>query len=340
MKRTKRTSYLTALTLCAALIVGTVSTYADTTDDGRLVTGYALGNSSWGTVIDPLTVLNTFKQESGHGKYQYTVAADGIYTIELWGEAGTDNYSTTQQEFRKNPFGGGGTEYGKISHGGRGGKGGYISASAKLKKNDVLYFDLGTTAPGGYGGSGSINQKPGFNYTFADGKSGGSGATLFIGGTQPTNRVLAAGGGGGGGGIAGTILGLADFGTISTAFSDGMNGGAGGTSCQTSQTASNGVGGGSGGTGGTVTMSGSYWSGSEGTYPGNLGGAGGPNGTGGTSGRGGDNYVNTSIFSDHSSIPGESQSCKLKITLSTGGGMTFNKRINHEKYNKEDNNVP
>lgn len=302
----KRTSCLTALTLCAALIVGTISAYADTTDDGRLVNGRALG-SSWGTVIDPLTVPNTFKSETGHGKYEYTVAVSGIYTIELWGEAGTDNSATTVTG-----------RNGDVHFGGKAGKGGYISGTTKLKKGDILYFDLGTTAPGGYGGSGG-----GSGEKVIPGKSGGAASTLFIGGTQSDDRVLVAGGGAGGGGIGYNGLDKGSFSGYT--IYDGANGGVGGAICPTGNMAPKGVGAGGGGPEGYYK---NYWGGDYGQhhdgvveFPGNPGGTGGPNGTGGSSGQGGYNYVNTTIFTDHSSVPGESQSCKLKITLSTGGGM-------------------
>lgn len=311
----KRRAIITAFVLCATLVVGTVpSAYADTTDDGRLVNGRALGSSIWGAVIDPLTVPNTFKTETGHGRYEYTVAASGIYTVELWADAGVDNSTTSQQDIKRDFYGK--DTYGKIHYGGRAGKGGYISGTAKLKKGDNLYFDLGTTAPGGYGGSGTLKD-----YTFQDGKNGGAATTLYMGGTQSNNRVLVAGGGAGGGGLS-SSRGLFTGAVISgsNSYTDGVSGGAGGSNCNTGEAPANGVGGGGGGAEGTIELYGDYWS-HAGTYTGKPGGTGGPNGTGGTSGRGGDNYVKTTIFTDHSSVPGESQSCKLKITLSTGGGM-------------------
>lgn len=157
---------------------------AEKNEDGTIRCRFE--SAQYTALFDTLTLRKRADGESKDFPYTggvqtYTVPSDGIYQIELWGAQG-GNDSTYQ-----------------------GGRGAYVVASVRMKKDQQLYFCVGGQGAGGASGRGGGYNGGGHAGT-AGSSGGGGGATsvsLMAGAWNDIevleNRILVAGGGGGAG---------------------------------------------------------------------------------------------------------------------------------------------
>ena len=222
---------------------------------------------------------NINKSYTTPGEQKYTIPTTGTYKLEVWGAQG-GSFSDTIY----------------------GGYGGYSKGLMHLKKDTILYINIGGTATStasGYNGGGSSNNK----------NKGGGGAThiatvsglLSTLSSKTSNILIVAGGGGGsdnwstgalggnGGGIQGTSATITTDKTFK--YATGGSQTTGGTNYTTgSYTATNG----SFGQGGASQSA--YGGGGGGGYYG--GGAGGASSSWSAGGGGGSGYIGNSLLTD------------------------------------------
>ena len=172
--------------------------YAIEFEDGAL-TKSTLGGSC--TLYDPSDPEEVYAYTGS--TEMYVVPEDGVYNLEVWGAQG-----------------------GTVSSTYYGGFGGYSEGTIELKKNDLLYINVGGAGtaskdnyniPGGYNGGGMGTGGDCETYTNRYGASGG-GATSITTVAKPLNElsestdkskvVIVAGGGGGAFNISDWVYGV------------------------------------------------------------------------------------------------------------------------------------